>query len=311
MRLSRVTPLVFCAALVAAAPCALAGTQLAWKFKSGDKLTYSTVTDNKSSMSFNGMDLEFPAKVATEHTVSIDAVSDKGVAEASVTIKRIKLTMSMGPGGELDYDSASDEKPDATASTAADLIDGMVDKPVKVKIDPTGKWSDVQFPPEMKTAFENAANAGPLAGIVSEASFKEGLSQVILPLPAEPVEPGQSFEDTVQWEIPFDGNQSILRTFTYKGAEQKNGQIVHKFEAKQKTTITPGDNAPFKMTVKDEKTTFAVYFNAVDGRLTLADIKTDVEAEFDIMGNAAEMKTTGTSIVKPGTLPSTDGAEKK
>ena len=92
--------LLVCAAmvLVASSTAAEAGKTLTYKFKEGDKFTYTMDQDIDMKMNVVGQEVNIKMNQKIEMKQVIGAVSSDGVADITMKISRILMDMQGPPG---------------------------------------------------------------------------------------------------------------------------------------------------------------------------------------------------------------------
>lgn len=280
-----VVAMLVVAAVSLAAGQARAEKVLRWKFKAGEKTRYVMKMEMTQAMNIAGNAIETKMTQTIDMTWAIDSVDSKGVATMSQTIDRMRMDMTSGAGGvNIKLDSADKKKPEGLSAMIAPLLDGMVGKPVAMKITARGEISDVKLPQEMLDAFKKVPGAEQLGALFSEDGFKQMTSQGMLTLPEEAVTEGKSWTSATESKNPILGKQKMTTDYTYQGTETRDGQELAKIATKLTMSFEPPKDAPIKVELKDQDNKGLILFDEAKGRINESGSASKMKMQITAMG---------------------------
>jgi len=293
--------LIAAAALVvlAAQPVG-AQTTLRWKFQPGETLNYQM--NQKMDMKLKAPNA--PQPIGNKMTQTIDTtwvVGDVGGDGAALTqkIERIRTTIE-SPLGKFDYDSKDGKKPEGpVGQLLGPIFDALVGSQFTFKMTELGDVKDVKVPEKLVEALKKSPNMG--SGMFSEDNLKNMIVQSTLPLPAEPVTKGKSWEKTI--EIPSEpiGSITLDNTYTYDGPVSRPGGDFDKIDLKTKLDFKAKEGVPVvpKVTSQDAKGQFL--FDRSKGRLSESDVtqKMGISLKVQNMELTQDIETTSSMKLNP------------
>jgi Family of unknown function (DUF6263) len=259
---------------------------LRWKFTAGEKTRYVMKMEMTQAMNVGGNAIDIKMTQTMDMTWTVDSVAADGVATMSQTIDRMRMEMaSQGPAAmTMKLDSEDKKKPEGLAAILAPVFDGMVGKPVAMKVTPRGEISDMKIPKEMLDAFKKVPGAEQMGGAFSEDGFKQMTTQGMLSLPEKAVADGATWTSASESKNPILGKQKMTTDYTYQGTETRDGQELEKIATKLTMKFEPPADAPAKVEVKDQDTKGMILFDGVKGRISESSSKSKMKMEITVMG---------------------------
>ena len=276
-----------------------AQTKLAWKFKTGDKIKYTTDTDMKQSMTVGGMDIKTTMTQGTEMSWSVGEVKE-GKANMAQKIERFRQKMDMPGGQGFEYDSKEGKKPEGPiGQLVGPLLEALAGAEFSLKMDPQGETTDVKISEElMKSIQENPALAQ-MGGMFSEDGVKNMVQQSSLSLPKEAISKGKTWNKVVETKLPF-GVMKLDTTYTYQGPETRGNSQLEKIDTKSKVTLEPAAGANIDVKIKSADIQGTLYFDNQAGRIAELKQTQKMVMEITVMGqmlNSIQDQTTTLKLV--------------
>jgi len=260
-----------------------AQTTLHYKFKQGDKLPYSTVSDAVGSMTFGGADVEFKFKMSADAALSVVKVESDGSARVRVKVGRVKISLeSPTANGEFDSASKEDAEGEGVNALLAKIGKQLASLDVAFTVAPDGRASDIELPKAKKMK----GGGGGLDKMFGDLFTPEQLLEAFnLPsLPKDAVSKGDTWEEKKTVGTPV-GKISAGVKYKYEGQVDKGGKKLEKlgFIPSLKGKVGAADaKMPFKVNIKSSKGKGVAYFDNQAGRLVEStnEVTMDMEASF-------------------------------
>ena len=154
---------------------------------------------------------------------------------------------------------------------------------------PKGELTDITLSEKLLATLRGDNEPAGAQGQFSEAGLKNMVAQLVIPLPNEAVDVGQTWSRKMAIPAGPDGQtRQIEQTFTYKGPEATSGcaeaiGFSTKFEAPK-----PDPNEP--VTLKKESASGQYDFDNSAGRIVKSNVAEDVEVSISIEGKEVPQK---------------------
>ena len=270
-----------------------AKTTLRWKFKEGEVLRYSmdqaTVSTGQGP---DGREIKQTFGLVMDMTWTIKSVDASGVASMTQTIDRVR-TSAASPFGKFSFDS---KEAGAAASVAGPLFKMLVGAEFSSKMSPKGEVTDIKLSDKLLATLRGDSEPAGAQGQFSEAGLKNMLAQMVIPLPEEGVDAGQTWQRAMAIPAGPDGQtRQIEQTFTYKGPDAANAGL----EAIGFTTKfdPPKADPNVPVTFKKETATGQFDFDNAAGRIVKSNVVEDVEVSVTIEGKEVPQKVETTRVL--------------
>jgi hypothetical protein len=92
--------------------------------------------------------------------------------------------------------------------------------------------------------------------------MKQMSGQAAVLLPSEPVAQGKTWDQKVDMAMPTGGGKMKMdNQYTFDGEATVDGKKLEKIAVKPKISFEAGDNAPFKMKMKNQEGKGEAYFD--------------------------------------------------
>jgi hypothetical protein len=221
-----------------------------WKFKEGQNLHYVMERGVEGKVALSGAEFEFKMTMTFDTTWLVKSVAADGTANVEQTVDRIQVKMDSPLAGNVEFDSASGKQPEPGPvwNMLQPMVEGLQGQPIKTKISPLGKVSDIEFGEKMSEAFQKQkvsqnrqAGMGFGGNAFSERGVRELITKSVLPLPetlGKDVTWTQSFDNP----IPGIGTQTAETKFSLAGEEMVDGKMATKIAAVTELTFEPDEN---------------------------------------------------------------------
>jgi hypothetical protein len=272
----------------AAARPSFGADSLRWKFTPGETVKYTMVQETSQGMKAMGQEFKTELNQTVDLHWSVKTVSSEGVAELTQVIDRVRTKVE-GPGTAFEFDSQAEKAPEGPiASVLTPLLKALVGAEFSFKMNARGELSDVKVPQKL---IESLKNAGPAAGggMFSEEGLKNLISQSSLSLPAEPLEPGKSWDQKSKLPMPMIGTMIMDKTYTFKGPSGGDGLYQILLDTKVNLEPAADSNVAVKITAQEGKGEFS--FDPGAGRVVKSRIDDRMEMSLSIQGQNLEQVT--------------------
>ncbi len=272
-----------------AATTVQADTLLRFKHTPGEKLTYECKGNTSTTMVIDGKTMTSKVKNGMVFSSQVKSVDTDGVATVLTTIERVKMSMTMPQGQNLEYDSAEEKDRSGMEKMIADQFAGMVGKPFETKIDAMGNISDMKMP----EGFADKMGMGAMFG-------GQGMKQMTasIAFPQEAVAVGKTWTATTTMAgLPGLGKMTVQQTYEYMGPDKADANL-QKIHLTIKMEMESAEGAPVRMKLKDQQSKGEMLFDNRAGRLQQSNVTSKMDFEMDIMGQSMTNSTTTTMEIK-------------
>jgi hypothetical protein len=250
--------------------------RLQLKFTEGQRLNYEMVVD--TTVATEGQE----GKVAWTQTLDlawlVRSVDKEGAADVTETLERMRLQIS-----ENQADSAKNNQGGPLAELMGPVFSAIVNKPIRMKVAPTGVISNVQLPAGMTEELKQAV-VGQLAAMFSDDYLKQ-LAQAASPeFSAKPVSVGQTWTSSRETTNPAYGKQTIKTTYKYEGVEQHGDQKLAKISPQIEVTSAAAKNAEITTKIEKQSSSGAIYLDVEAGKFMESNIKSTMTLNVTFRG---------------------------
>lgn len=236
---------------------------LQWKFRSQENIRYNVVQNMKTSMKIGDNNVNQTMNQSMDMSWKILSVAASGDTVMNQVVDRIRMKSEGGPAGLLEFDTASEKKPDnPLIASMGETFQKIVNKPFTVTMKPDGQIDNVTVPPELIEAIRQSSAGN--AAALNEDSLKQMMKQSAVTLPGGPVVPNNTWTSQQSIQLPF-GNMQINSTMTFAGKDAMGNALIN---VVPKITVTPKEGAPVKMTLTNSDGRGQVTFNIIQGRVS-------------------------------------------
>ena len=289
------------------AAAAQAESQILWKFTPGTKAYYRIVQDSDVNIEGGPQKFKMKTSQTVDMTWDVASVDEQGTADMTQTIDRVQIRMTGGPAGTIEYDSDAEEIPEGPSGGVAVFYENFVNQPIRLKMDTTGKISDIVLPEKLARQIKNAS-ASPGGAALSEDGVKQMLGAGMVQFAKKPVAKGDHWQLSRTVNIPPAGKQDQTASYEYLGPVERNGQTLEKVGLTIKIEI-PGEEGAPKVEIEEQQSSGAFEFDLKAGRI--ADLKLDSILKSKFTFNGTTFSQDGKSSIKIKPLAPPKAAEKE
>ncbi|MBX9791446.1 MAG: hypothetical protein K2Y37_21195 [Pirellulales bacterium] len=271
------------AALLAASVCQLAAAadavQLRWKFAPEQRFRYESQSETQTRTLFEGTDHKQTMQQKTVQSWLVEKVADDGSATLRLAFDRW-ITRIDRPGNLLEVDSASTKEPTGQEAVLLPLVKAVTGAPFSVKMSPLGATSEVTLPEILVKAVAARGQGNVAKEFFSEESLKAMVSQGSLKLPADPIEPGKTWEDTKGHK-----GMKVTSVYTYVGPEPESSPPLARIEMTARIDWADATVAGVKINIAEQSMEGVVHFDNEHGRLVDLEVTQKMALEYAQAGS--------------------------
>ncbi len=298
LRSIRFTVCFTAAALLLCAANASAQTTLRWKFKTGQVFEQTITQEIKTSVAVGEKNMEVAVSQVIDATFTIGNVDDKGVADVTQEMKRIRMKLTGMMNGELDSDSA--EAPSGPVASLAPAIKSMAKAKFQMKMTPLGEIKEVELSKDAVEGLKSLPNAGQLSNMLSKEGLAEMVKKGAHPMPGGPVKVGDSWTTNMEVGVGAVGKMASQTKLTYAGPEKVGDKPLERINLEvtaklEKAAAKPAEKAPAQavpdVTITDQKSQGKLYFDNVAGCLDHSELTQDLTLQVAVAGQKFNQKT--------------------
>ena len=223
MHLSRAFVLALAGWLIPSALSADEPVKLVYKQEPGSSQLYQTSSNMQQKQTVAGQEIStsFTMREVTER--SLREHTEDGDLEIASKNHRLYFEANIPEGGEFTYDSSKAERNTETelAEQLNRVFDRLSGATFSFTMTPRGELKSVEGFQKLLADIlkENPGSAQFVGGGTDEAQ-RLALLERLLYLPTDPVEPGDTWEQTTSAELPNLGTMKSRRTFKYEGPDK-------------------------------------------------------------------------------------------
>jgi hypothetical protein len=196
---------------------------LQYKLETGSSQLYQTSSNMQQKQTVAGQEIStsFTMREVTER--SLRERTDDGELEIASKNHRLYFEANIPQGGEFTYDSTKAERNTETelAEQLNKVFDRLSGATFSFTMTARGELKSVEGFQKLLAEIlkENPGSAQFVGGGTDEAQ-RLALLERLLYLPADPVKPGDTWEQTTSAELPNLGTMKSRRTFKYEGPDK-------------------------------------------------------------------------------------------
>ena len=270
--------------------------RLRLKFADGQRFDYQVVLD--TTYTIVGQKGETSSTHTLEVSWQVSSVDGEGVADASYFVHRLRTTLAPAGQAQMQADSANKNQAGPLAEFMAPLFDAIIDKPIRMKIHPTGEISDVQLPRGMAEELKKLA-AEAVAAAFSEDVLKQVIQASSPDFSQKPVSVGQTWTTTRQTAFPVYGKATAKTTYKYEGLEKRGDRKLAKISPQVEVKFDPAKDASLTAEIAKQNSSGAIYLDIEAGKLVESDVKSMMTVKATLMGNMFTQEWTVVATIRP------------
>ncbi len=256
------------------------------KVDEGTHYRFQESVKTDQSLALGGQSLDTHGEVAVTNEVEHGKRDTDGKLPVSVTIKAIRVDISLPGDTKLKFDSAKpDEKAENdTLEIALDRFRALVDLKITHTLDDMGKVGDI----------EGVTQESGLDTTELQSNYQQNLDRI----PATPLNVGDKWEKTEEQNL--GGGQTFIfkRIYEYQGEKMVDGRKLDEITARDESVeyrIRPGGQIPGKV-IKSElsidSSKHTLLFDREKGRVV--DMQSRVRVKGDLALELAGNELDGT-----------------
>jgi len=290
--------------LLAFAAPAAAQTQLRWKLQPGQKLQHVISKEITIPANF-GNDADNSRITQTIDVLwTVRAVDAEGTAEIDQQFQRVRFQLAAPGGLQFAFDSQDEGPPAGIAALFGPALQAIAKASFVMKMTSRGEIADLQVANDVLDAVKGVPVVGQLMSPdVLSGMLIDGLYE----LPEGPVEPGATWNDTAEANVPQIGTLTSMVKLTYAGSEEVDGRTLARIDVEASTTqageARPGD-APAQVKIKEQTSTGVVLFDDQAGLLVQSQVTQKLHLE--IVAGGQQLQPTVTQEVNVKFSPVAD-----
>lgn len=266
------------------------------KFSEGQRFDYQVVLDN--ALTIEGQQGESTWTHTLEVSWQVRSVDSQGVADASYLVNRLRTTLAPAGQTEMQADSAKQNQGGPLADLMAPLFDVIINKPIRMKIHPTGEISDVQLPHGMAEELKKIA-VGAMAAAFSEDFMKQVIQASSPDFSPKPVSVGQTWTTTRETMNPAYGKQTTKTVYKYEGIEKRGDRKLAKISPQVEIDFEATKEGNVSAEIAKQNSSGAIYLDVEAGKLVESDVKSTMRLNVTFMGNKFTQELTVVGTVRP------------
>lgn len=265
-----------------------AQTTLRIKYVPGETVRTTVTQEMTTNATVQGQMLRTTMSQTMHLEVIVDEVAKDGVATVRQKIARITTKMQMPPPLNTTYTYDSDAEKNENAPPGYEAVMGaMIGGEFKMKIDPTGKMSDITVPPGLIDQLKAIPGAAMMGNLATEEGLRQLTSQSAFSLPEGPVKKGDQWQSPpVSMDMPF-GKMNVQQFFTYEGP---NSEGLEQIGVRYDMTLEAKPNQPISIKLKDAESHGVMLFDNKAGKLKSSEVTQTMTMEMAVGGQSIEQQ---------------------
>ena len=267
--LARITLFASLFVLLLAPSAAMAQTKLEWKFKKGQHVNQEVEQNMDMTMAFGERKIKTSMNQKIDTGWLVESVDENGTATIAQAISRLRMTMKSDAGVQFDFDSKedADKELEGIAATLGPALKGLAKAKFTVTMNSQGAVEKVEIDEATLASFKAVPGAAQMGGMFSKDGLINMIKQGGTDFPAKAIENGTSWKKGTEIQLPQVGKMKSDATMTYKGTLQVDNKTLQRIDIDLAIDLAQGDNAPAKVTLKDQRASGKLLFDNEKGWL--------------------------------------------
>ena len=258
------------------------GTLFRWQFAVGQQYDVELDQRMHQQMLMPGHNVDVKNNVTTSLQWRVTDVDENQIATIEQVITRVQMTINSPMGGEMAYDSDSEEPPkDFQLQQLASTFKPMLNRPFTQKMNARGEILEVNIPDESTAGAEQAGGGGMSSEMIKDMTTKNAPV-----FPAEPMAIGNSWSKEGVTATPV-GEVVVLNTYTYQGKAEDQPQL-EAIDVDMTMEFRTGEDeagqAKPAIDVVEQNNTGRLLFDAQNGRLVASELAQNMKVKVNMMG---------------------------
>jgi len=173
------------------------------------------------------------------------------------------------------------------------VVKAMAGLKVVGRMSDRGQLSDVQMPGDAAKRLQGIPGADLMGDMLTPEGFRQMMSQSGLVLPKDAVQKDEKWQNKTSMKLPI-GKMAGEIVYTYKGAQGN----LHTIGVEPKMTIQADPNAPFAVTMKNQKGAGEALFDSESGRLKQITLNQTMDMDLEAMGQTLSQRVVQTTTTR-------------
>ena len=267
---------------------------LGWKLDPGVDLVYVQAISSETDMPRTTSELEFTHRWTVADTRDAD-----GESRVQLTFERLRATIST-PMGTMAVDS---DDPAASARPGLEGLAAIAGSSYVMVLGPNGEIRAIEGLDQVRQQIAGATDNPMAAAMLSQSLSDEGIRNnwergLFRAFPADPVEPGSTWEHTASIQVPMPGAMDMSTTYTLESIEDRDGVIVAVISNVGSVDMESGAAMPAVMELGTMATTGTTEFDVNRGVLLRSQATTTMEMRMSMGGRELVIASTGTMTME-------------
>lgn len=196
---------------------------LRYQISENEALAYRTVTGVKQTQKVANQEIVTEMTNTDVSVRTLQKIDDEGNFHLQTENKRLKAEVNIGPLGKYEFDSEATERDTASVlgSQVGPFYDRLSGAILNLTVSPRGEVVKLEGYEELLgDLLKQYPLAAQFAGGGSDDAAKMSMAEQFVLLSEEAVEPGDTWEQTYQIELPKIGTIEGKRIYKYIGREK-------------------------------------------------------------------------------------------
>jgi hypothetical protein len=270
---------------------------LRWSFAEGQAFLYQVVQDVELELTVGSTTTKTTVHQTIDLAWTVGEVNgETNDAQMTQKITRMQLSLDSPATGKVEFDSDSKADLEGVGKLLSPVLSALVGSKVKFRMSPRGDINEVQQPADVLAALKNVPGAKLLGGMFNQESFRNMIKQASMVLPEKVESKGWKYTQPHVIKNDLLGKMTADTTYTYEGSEKVDARDLAKFGVTLKLAFDEEvEKRIAKISIKDQKSSGALYFDATKGRLDHCEVHQDLKLEITIAGQKVQQHITSTT----------------
>ncbi|MGE0756298.1 MAG: DUF6263 family protein [Pirellulaceae bacterium] len=261
-----------------------AQTLLRWKFKSGDVFRLTMIQETTTTMQFGAQPVDTNLVLTVDSVWTVGKVDPQAGAEITQTVPRMRMKMASPLIGGSDVDTDS---PGESANPMAKALKQFTTARFSFQMSPAGEISNIKV---TDAAGKPMAAEGPVGQILGKDGIANMVKQTTFALPKQAVRLGETWQQSLNIEVPMLGTMKADTTLTYQGPAQAEGKMLQAIGTETTTSIAQnaGGNRLPQLNITEQSDKGTMYFDNQAGRFSHAESTQNMKLQLMVAGQTVE-----------------------
>ncbi|MCO6458973.1 MAG: hypothetical protein J5I93_27005, partial [Pirellulaceae bacterium] len=264
-----------------------AQTLLRWKLAPGQQLSLDFGQQTETSTDVNGLRLTMSLEMRMQVDWQVEQVEQDGTTRLTQTIRQLRLKMQTAGGMPIEYDSRQERQSGEAAQQIAAALAPLLGSPIAVTMSSRGELREVQLTEQAAAAVENLPQSSAFKRQLTREGLRQLLGQAAMVLPAEPVQPGQSWQQARELAEPQTGVK-VVSKYNLEGDDPEGGLRI------TVDTRVELPAAAAALRIREQQQTGSLRFDSQAGRLLSSRVEQKLTTETTYRDRKIVVQASGT-----------------